>query len=207
MLDIIGIHIDFNLKDAFDALNRIWNEHFPSKAGNNEKLIDSCRTLDLKSVKSLLKKDIDINEPDEHGCTPLILASSKGDNDSVGKDNFHLVKLLLYCDADIEATDHFGNTALIKASRNGAARIVEVLINAGANVNAQNGEGWTGLMRAVKYGYRKTAAVFKHLLSPSAWNNLKEITNNDGDKAIDILRKNRLNMDPEVYNDLLTLLS
>ncbi|MBQ7170404.1 MAG: ankyrin repeat domain-containing protein [Synergistaceae bacterium] len=57
--------------------------------------------------------------------------------------------------------DNKGNTALIKASRNGAARIVDTLIRAGANVNAKNNEGFTALMRAEKHGYSETARILR----------------------------------------------
>ncbi len=207
MLDIFGIHVEFNLKDAMDSLERILKEHFPSKADKHEKLIASCRTLDLKSVNSLLKKNVDINEPDEEGRTLLINASSKGDNDSVGEKNFHLVKLLLDCGAELnlEAKDHWGNTALIMASRNGAARIVKALIDAGAEVNAQNGIGWTGLMRAAKHGYPVTVKVLLNHGSD------KYISNEDGKTARDIVIENRdaiiRKRGQSVYDELLELLS
>ena len=204
---MFDVRIGINLKDAVNALERVWNEWRTSDSRRERELVASCSNLDLENVQALLRDKININAHDGKGRTLLIIASSVGDDGSVGMENFHLVKLLLDCHPELEAKDHFGNTALIMASRNGAARIVEALINAGANVNAQNGRGWTGLMRAVNHSYCKTAAVFKSLLSPSAWNNLKEITNNDGDKAIDILKKNRINMDPDVYDDLLLLLN
>lgn len=156
---------------------------------NEEKLILFCRKRNLEGVKSVLKKNPDVNVKDEYGRTPLIIASSAGENDSVNSENFHLICLLLeHGGVEIEAKDHYGNTALIMASRNGAEGIVWKLMEEGADANAQNRIGWTGLMRAVNHGYHVTALT---LLLKGADQDIK---NDDGDKAIDILHKNPKSM-------------
>ncbi|MBQ7593929.1 MAG: ankyrin repeat domain-containing protein [Synergistaceae bacterium] len=151
--------ININLGEAVSALGRILGGWFSSSNRDDIELISSCRKRDVNAVHRILRdSEIDINATDEYGRTLLIIASSKGDNDRVDEENFHLVKLLLNCEPkpEINAKDHFGNTALIMASRNGNVRIVRALIEAGADVNAKNNIGWTGLMRAAKHGYRET---------------------------------------------------
>ena len=182
----INVKIIVNLNKALDALGSALRRCFNLSAEREKELISSCKDLNLQGVHALLKKRININARDERGRTLLLIASSKGERDSVDDNNFHLVKLLLDSEPkpDVEAKDHYGNTALIMASRNGNRHIIKALIDAGADVNAQNDVGWTGLMRAANRGYLKTV---KLLLDEGAD---KNILNNDGEKAIDIVRKN-----------------
>ena len=42
---------------------------------------------------------------------------------------------------NVDATRHDGNTALMLATKNGHAEIVNILIKAGADVNATNNDG------------------------------------------------------------------
>src|SRR5690606_37310550 len=51
--------------------------------------------------------------------------------------------------ADLESTNRFGGTAIIPASEKGHPEAVQILIDAGANVNHINSLGWTALLEAV----------------------------------------------------------
>ena len=61
---------------------------------------------DSTKVKNLLKKGVNINEPDRFGRTPLIYAALNGHD--------RIIKMLLESHADIHTKDHFDQTALVK---------------------------------------------------------------------------------------------
>ena len=52
-----------------------------------------------------------------------------------------------------EGRDQFGNSPLIIACQNGNARIVKALLRHGANIDAQNKQGCTGLHYCIAYGH------------------------------------------------------
>jgi ankyrin repeat protein len=86
--------------------------------------------------------------------TELMTAAYAGDLEQV--------KQLLAAGADVNATDETGWTALMKACYNaeqkrGFADVVQVLIDAGANIEAPIGYGVRPLMLAAGYG--ETAVV------------------------------------------------
>lgn len=86
--------------------------------------------------------------------TELMIAAYAGDLDKV--------KQLLAAGTDVNATDEAGWTALMKACYNaeqkcGFADVVQVLIDAGANIEAPIGYGVRPLMLAAGYG--ETAVV------------------------------------------------
>ncbi len=92
------------------------------------------------------------DEGDESGNTPLISSAMHG--------NIAVIELLLSLGANVEAKDmvclgssarksigrrfvkfpfcQFGNNALLKAARGGHSEIVELLVQAGANVNERD---------------------------------------------------------------------
>jgi ankyrin repeat protein len=134
----------------------------------NEKFLLACKERRIDEVKSLLEKGADINAKNAEGDTALIIASSKnGAHLPSDEDSFNLVCLLLRYGSEgrvrinVNERDNKGNTALIKASRNGAARIVDKLIDAGADVNAKNSKEYTALMRAEEHGYSETVRILR----------------------------------------------
>ena len=109
MVNIVNnVNVSINIGDALNALVRILKNWLPLKNKKySKKLISSCKRQDLQSVRTLLSEESNINARDEEERTLLIIASTIGDNDSVGEENFQLVKLLLECDPkpDIDAQD------------------------------------------------------------------------------------------------------
>jgi hypothetical protein len=83
---------------------------------------------------------------DAHGQTPLARACTKGE--------FEVAKQRLgERPNDIDFADYAGNTPLQSAAINGFEEIVELLINAGCNVDCVNGQKDTPLLDAVENGH------------------------------------------------------
>jgi ankyrin repeat protein/energy-coupling factor transporter ATP-binding protein EcfA2 len=91
-------------------------------------------------VESLLKKGANVNDKNNEGNTPLMLAAANGHKDSV--------EFLLKNGANVNDKNNEGNTPLILAAANGHKDSVEFLLKNGANVNDKNNEGNTPLMLA-----------------------------------------------------------
>jgi ankyrin repeat protein len=85
-----------------------------------------------EAVELLLKRGAVVDTRDFSNATPLHHAAQLGYVD--------LVRLLLFHEADVKAVDHNQETALHFAARSkGAAEIVSLLLQAGADVNAFSG--------------------------------------------------------------------
>ncbi len=80
-----------------------------------------------KAINYYLKKGALVNQKDENGDLPLVLAAERG--------NERVVKKLLKAGADTEGASENGATALFIASFKGDGPIVEELLKAGALVN------------------------------------------------------------------------
>lgn len=98
-------------------------------------------------VRMLLQAGADVNARGWTGETALFTLEDDA------------LKELLRSHANLEARDEYGETALIETV---SGRIAELLVNAGANVNAQNKEGKTALILAAERNYAdKIAALIK----------------------------------------------
>lgn len=96
---------------------------------------------DLDKIKKIIDKGVDIDGFDEYGCTSLLSAVSSFSLDSVSK-----VRILLEAGANPNLGDDDGDeTPLMRAIKDD---ICFLLINAGAEVNAQRSNGQTALMIA-----------------------------------------------------------
>ena len=140
----------------------------------NEKIkqyfFKALSSRDVKALKILLNKGIEINEKYDNGSTALLIASEKGDKE--------IVKLLLDNGASVHDKDNDGDTALILASETGNKEIVKLLIECGANVNYRNNKGSTSLILASRMG---KIEIVKILLEEKANINEKD---NDGITAL-----------------------
>ena len=91
---------------------------------------DAAMRGDIKVVRTLLKKGVDVNAPQGDGMTALHWAAKL--SDSV------MTEMLIYAGANVAAVTRIGQyTPLHIASRNGSAPVVELLIASGANVEAR----------------------------------------------------------------------
>ena len=88
--------------------------------------------------------------------------------EAVKSGDIDAVKWLIAVGADVNATDNVGNTALISAAAEGYSAIVEMLLKAGADVDAQTlhgYRGWSALMYAAREGH---ADIVRLLLDAGA---------------------------------------
>jgi ankyrin repeat protein len=105
---------------------------------------DCCRYCDEETGLAILSSysDIDVTKPDEFGTTPLHAAAANG-----------LVLLLQEMvkkpGVNLDVTTPGGNTPLHYASMNRNAKIIEILVKAGANVKAKNTQGQSPLYEAM----------------------------------------------------------
>ena len=108
-------------------------------------------TQRIAIMELLLKAGADIKKPGytEVACVPMINA-------------------LLAAGADIHAPDRKGDTALIHASKEANATAVQLLIDTGADLNAQAREcKWTALMVAASSDNKKDSAVIRAAINAS----------------------------------------
>ena len=147
---------------------------------------------DADTVRLLLAKGANPNTKDELGATPLFQAASNGDR------NTEVVRLLLQHGADVnavcaEALDTAKNgpmalgflTPLLNAAPYGNYEAVELLVNAGANVNPKDVRGMTPLALSFTSD-RPDPRIVRLLLAKGADPN---IHGKDGQIALDWANK------------------
>ena len=148
-------------------------------------LVRAAKIGDLDAVNDLLNRGVDLNAPDDDGCTALGGAAFKGHTDVVKALLVHgarpdesrallqasvcgsveIVKLLLARHANPNIDDRFGKTALYSAAQYGFLDIANVLLDNGANPNKADHNGFTALNQAAFHGY---ADMVKVLLASGA---------------------------------------
>ena len=104
-----------------------------------------------KIVKLLLDAGAKVEAPDSYGWMPLHLAAFCGDDAATQE----IVRLLLEAKAEVDVvTESGGVTPLIAACDRGHADTVKLLVAAGANLHARDGDGKSakeyGMMRGEK---------------------------------------------------------
>jgi uncharacterized protein len=107
-------------------------------------LFVAARTNDVNGARVLLAQHADINQQDEKGYTPLILATYN--------DKYEMAQFLLEHGASTEKKDGSGRTALMGVSFKGEDREVALLLQHGADPNAKDSKGLTSMMYAVMFG-------------------------------------------------------
>src|ERR1700688_2157312 len=107
-------------------------------------LFVAARTNDVNGARVLLAQHADINQQDEKGYTPLILATYN--------DKYEMAQFLLEHGASTEKKDPSGRTALMGVSFKGEDREVALLLQHGADPNAKDSKALTSMMYAVMFG-------------------------------------------------------
>jgi len=122
-IDFKSVFKPLSKEQILDELKKL------SKKELSEKLFQQVwNNKSIKIVKLLIDSGADVNiKQDINKVTPLMLASSKS-----------ITKLLIASGANINDKDYRGWTPLMWASSQGFKNKVEILINAGADVNIKS---------------------------------------------------------------------
>src|SRR3989442_15435145 len=121
-------------------------------AAANTPVADAAMQGNKDAVRALLKQAADVNAAQGDGMTALHWAAMKDDAD--------LAQMLLYAGANVRATTRIGAyTPLILAAKHGSAAVMDGLLKAGADVNAQTPNGTTALMLAAASGTPDAVAL------------------------------------------------
>ena len=134
------------------------------------------QTGKLDDLNSYIKTGGDVNTKDTNGRTLLIWAAMVRDAD--------FVKLLIDSKADVNLTQN-GLSALMAATAAEKLQNVNLLIDAHANINTQNSQGYTALIIASSIG---NAELVSLLLSAGADPSLKD---NEGNTALHYANSNK----------------
>ena len=142
-----------------------------------KELFQAIRRGEISAIRKVLDRDPKlIGTVDENGSTPLILAAywagaaevkellargadPNAKNDSgvaaliPATDNLESTRMLVEAGAEVNARTEAGDTALIVAAqRAGGARVVEYLLDKGANLKTATNDGATALHHAAECG-------------------------------------------------------
>ncbi|CAH1969286.1 unnamed protein product [Acanthoscelides obtectus] len=106
----------------------------------------------LQGLQSFLEnKQVQVDDKDENGTTPLMVAAAKGRSS--------LVRELLAHGADPNVEDNDSWTALLNAAKEGYSDIVLQLLEHNAEIDHRDMGGWTALMWATYKGHTETALL------------------------------------------------
>ncbi len=114
-------------------------------------LVDAVKALDKATLRTLLRKPVDVNIAEPDGSTPLYWAAERND--------LEIVDLLLRAGANPNAATRYGYTPLAMAAVNGNDVVIERLLKAGADPNLGTPDGETPLMAAARTGMSPAVRV------------------------------------------------
>jgi len=113
-------------------------------AAGESPIVDAAKRDDGATVRALIAKRVDVNEPSRDGSTALLWAAYHSD--------VAMTRALLAAGAKPNVPNKYGITPLLQASRTGADPIVQALLRAGADPALAHPEGETALMAAAFAG-------------------------------------------------------
>ena len=144
---------------------------------NTTTLHAAAASDDVAAITTLLAGGASIDARDEHGRTPLLVATHANNIRAAttlieaganvnAQDDMHdsaylyagasghleILEMTLRHGADLKSTNRYGGTALIPAAERGHVETVRTLIDAGVDVDHVNKLGWTALLEAVILG-------------------------------------------------------
>jgi ankyrin repeat protein len=116
-----------------------------AQAGSDPALVVAARDGDFETVRSMIAKNVNVNEPARDGSTALLWA--------VHNSDVRMAHALVTAGANFVAANHYGVTPLLEASRTGDTPMIAELLKAGADVRrSAHPEGETPLMAAARTG-------------------------------------------------------
>ncbi len=136
-----------------DHPSAAWAEGHKQTTITSPSLWTAAKANDVVQLARLLDEGGAINDRDQRGYSPLMLAGYTG--------NLEAVELLLARGADPNTVDLFGNTVLMGAAFKGFVKIVQRLLLAGADPEAMNYGGLDARGFALTYGRADVFAVLE----------------------------------------------
>lgn len=118
-------------------------------------LHDAAETGDLSRIQQLSAAGADVSAVDSRGIWPLLAAVTEG--------NAATVALLLKLNANPNQADQYQYTALHEAASLGYHDIMELLIDAKANINARDINGITPLGYALRSSSQETITLLRDM--------------------------------------------
>ena len=113
-------------------------------AATDSALVTAAKDGDLRAVRTLLAKRVNVNETARDGSTALLWA--------VYHSDVEMTKALLAAGAKADTANKYGVTPLIQAARTGDTPLIDSLLKAGAKATLAHPDGETALMAAARTG-------------------------------------------------------
>lgn len=159
--------------------------------GADPRYEDANRGTPLHSATAKLRKEVveeliaagaDPDPRNYWGITPLMLGlgrSSRQVHAEIEQTRMEIIEILIDAGADVNAADGPNKipskeTPIMMAAKNGHARAISLLLDAGAHVDAQNSADRTALILASSMGHEE---VVRLLLAAGANKEIVDITN------------------------------
>lgn len=109
-------------------------------------IFSAARTGDSQAIQRLVASGAKIDEKNEHGHSPLMLAAYNG--------HFEATRLLLDLGANANSTDESSNSILMGVVFKGHTQIFEMLVRAGADLDYINKKNQSAMDLAIMFGRR-----------------------------------------------------
>lgn len=125
---------------------------------NEKALLQKISDNKIEEVKLLLNEnDVSVNCVDDSGMTPLQHAAYKG--------NYEMCKILIELGSDVNINEHnHSYTALMFAALGGHKRVVSLLLESGANVDAINSVGRNAAQMAGFVGQHDIVSIINNFI-------------------------------------------
>lgn len=163
-----GADVDAQFTDRVPALRGDYISRAPFKGATPFWL--AARDSKVEMMRLLLEADADPHQTNAYGSTPLMVAAGLGENDARRPPDHRVleaVTLLLELGSDAAAATPSGQTALHGAASMWEDEVIQLLVDHGADVNAEDRRGRTPLYLvengAANAPSESTAALLRRL--------------------------------------------